>query len=328
VPVPRCDPQFSIVIPTRNRPDSLASCLDAIARLDYPRHDFDVVVVDDGGDVDLSDACAAAAGCRVRVLRQPHLGPASARNLGAFQARGRYLAFTDDDCTPEPAWLRVLEAAFERDPDVALGGHTVNALGENIYSGASQMLVDYLYEYFESDTRGLRFFASNNLAVPAAGFRTIGGFDESFSLPAAEDREFCERWHRKGRRLVFTPEAVVQHAHLLGPAAFVRQHFTYGRGADHLLKARSRNEGGPVRVSAEPLPFYRDLVAYPLRKSTGWRKVPLALLMAISQVAYAAGYFWERLRHSRRHRRMLARSSSSSVRSTVRETSTKRYEAR
>ena len=42
-------PQFSIVIPTRDRPEALAACLEACARLDFPREEFEVIVADDGG---------------------------------------------------------------------------------------------------------------------------------------------------------------------------------------------------------------------------------------------------------------------------------------
>lgn len=293
------DPLFSIVIPTRNRPAALARCLAAVGRLDFARDAFEVVVVDDGGRFDLSDACSSAPGCRVRVLRQSHAGPAAARNLGAFQARGRYLAFTDDDCAPHPGWLRGFGETFARDGKVLAGGRTVNALRRNLYSGASQLLVDYLYDYFGDDTRGARFFASNNVAVPAAVFRQMGGFDESFPLAAAEDREFCERWQRFGHPMVYAEDAIVLHAHVLGPTKFVRQHFNYGRGADHLHVARARLDSSPVQFRAEPLHFYRNLIAYPLRVSQGWRKVPLAALMAVSQAAYAAGYAWERSQRTR-----------------------------
>ena len=41
-------PFFSVIVPTRDRPDRLVRCLRALAQLDYPGDAFEVVVVDDG----------------------------------------------------------------------------------------------------------------------------------------------------------------------------------------------------------------------------------------------------------------------------------------
>ena len=54
------DKVFSIVIPTYRRPHQLASCLRSLARLDYPRNDFEVVVVDDGGEGPIESVITAS----------------------------------------------------------------------------------------------------------------------------------------------------------------------------------------------------------------------------------------------------------------------------
>ena len=51
-----------------------------------------------------------------------------------------------------------------------IGGRTVNALPGNPYSTASQLLIDYLYSYYNADSGQARFFTSNNLAVAAERF--------------------------------------------------------------------------------------------------------------------------------------------------------------
>jgi len=112
--VPR-PPFFSIVVPTCDRPRQLAACLQSLARLDYPRDRFEVIVVDDGTTTAAPALVVEMkAGPDVRLVRQPHAGPAAARNLGASHARGSLLAFTDDDCAPAPDWLWALAARFER----------------------------------------------------------------------------------------------------------------------------------------------------------------------------------------------------------------------
>jgi GT2 family glycosyltransferase len=287
-------PTFSVVVPTYRRPEPLAACLRSLAALDYPRDHFEVIVVDDGGGAPpTSGSEAVPAALDVRVIAQPHAGPATARNTGAARARGDYLAFTDDDCMPEAGWLRALAARVVAGADQAIGGRTVNALADNSYASATQLLLDYLYEW-QAEHGGAAFFASNNLAVPAALFRTRGGFDTGFPLAAGEDREFCHRWARSGGRLVYAPDAVVRHRHHLTLAGFWRQHVNYGRGALRFHRLRTRAEGG--RGAGTPLSFYLGLLAYPLGQSRGARRLTLTALLSLAQLATAAGYWRERLR--------------------------------
>jgi GT2 family glycosyltransferase len=283
-------PSFTIVVPTYDRPYALAECLSAMTHLHYPRDQLEVVVADDGSPESPEGVIAGFRGCLdVRLLRLSHGGPARARNAGAEAARAEYLAFTDDDCAPAADWLLRLAYRFVEAPGHAIGGRTVNRLDRNPYSTASQVLLDYVYGYF-APRRG-RFFASNNLAVPASLFHAVGGFDETFPLAAGEDREFCVRWSNFGHHLLYAPEVVVHHAHTLDFRRYWRQHFNYGRGAWYFRRQIARRDPDPVRL--EPLRFYTELVLYPIRQS-GWRgSLRLSLLLAIAQVANALGFFFE-----------------------------------
>lgn len=291
--MPQTPPVFSVIIPTYGRPRQLMECLQSLARLDYSRDCFEVIVVDDGSEVPPQAAIAAvAAKLDVLLLRQSRAGPAAARNAAALQARGTFLAFTDDDCQPAPDWLRALARRLASNPQCMIGGRTINALPGNPYSTASQLLIDYLYSYYNADPGQARFVTSNNLAVAAERFRSIGGFDTSFPRPAAEDRELCDRWLYHGYRLMYVPEAVVHHAHTLTFRSFLRQHFTYGRGAFFFHRIRSRRGAGRLRV--EPLAFYRNLLRYPSSHAGSAWALSLSVLLAAAQAANAAGFFWER----------------------------------
>ncbi len=90
---------FTVVIPTYNRPQQLIQCLDAISMQAYPKTRYEVIVVDDGSNESMEAAVAPFLGrMSIVLLRQPNSGPADARNAGAAVARGHYVAFTDDDC--------------------------------------------------------------------------------------------------------------------------------------------------------------------------------------------------------------------------------------
>ena len=281
---------FSIIIPSYCRPQRLNHCLKAIAQLDYPRDRFEVVVVDDGSDPPLNAVVDPwKSVIPVRLIRQANAGPAAARNAGAFQARGEFLVFTDDDCAPAVDWLQQLELQTKQFPDHLIGGRTLNALAENLYSTASQFLIDYLYEYYNVRLGQVTFFASNNFAVPAARFRELGGFDVTFPLAAGEDREFCDRWLHHRHAMAYAPEMQINHAHHLSLAAFWRQHFNYGRGAFHFHQVRSQRQSEPIWV--EPLMFYWNLLVYPLAQDQGWQAPLLSGLFLLSQVANVVGFF-------------------------------------
>lgn len=252
-------PFISIIIPTYNRPDQLCACLECLAGLDYPRDRFEVIVVDDGSDTSPQEIVDSVRDrLDARLLRRPNGGPAAARNAGAAQARGAFLAFTDDDCFPAPDWLYELAVCFSGKPDHAVGGRTLNGLDKNPFSAFSQMIIDTAYRHYNRDPERASFFASNNLAVPAEAFRAAGGFDPGFRT--SEDREFCDRWIHLSHGLMYAPRAVVSHANNLSFFSFCRQHFNYGRGAFRFYRARALRGSGGYSPDGG---FYRSVMIRP-----------------------------------------------------------------
>ena len=150
------------------------------------------------------------------------------------------------------------------------------------------MIVSEQCPYYNADPVRARFFASNNLALPADRFHAIGGFETAFPLAAGEDREFCARWLDRGYRMTYAPEVVVHHAHTLTFRRFWRQQCNYGRGAFRFRRGYARREDGDGR--REPASFYLNLLRYPFSMTRGWRAWSLAMLMGVSQGAIVAGY--------------------------------------
>lgn len=287
------EPLFSIIIPTYNRPERIAACLQALADLDYPRDRFEVILVDDGGSVPLEEHVSPfRERLTVSLLLQDHQGVAVGRNTAAMVARGEILVFTDDDCRPAPDWLRVLADNFGDSRDCIVGGRTLNALRDNVFSIASQSLILYLLHYYNADPRDARFLNGSNLAVPASLFHSLGGFDRAFLLMGAEEREFCDRWRFHGYRMVYAPEAVVYHVHHLTLRSFLRQHFHYGRGGFHFQRLYLKRCLRPFEI--EPAGFYSGMLQFPFLTERFQRASLITLLLCVSQAANAAGFFWEK----------------------------------
>ena len=288
-------PFFSIIIPTYNRPQILAGCLEAIALLEYPRDRFEVIVVDDGSENPLDSIVEPFKDkVNLTLLRQENAGPAVARNKGAEIAQGEFLAFTDDDCRPIFSWLNGFAAAFADAPLAMLGGKIVNGLDNNPFSTASQKLTDYLYDYYTPTKGKDAFFTSNNIAVPTSGFRALKGFSTSYPF-ASEDRDFCDRWNGV-YSTEYVPEAQVYHYHTLSFSSFWKQHFSYGRGGFRFHKIRALRNAKKIEV--EPLSFYFDLLFYPFSQTLKQPKLAISALFILSQVAMVSGFFWEKSQFS------------------------------
>jgi cellulose synthase/poly-beta-1,6-N-acetylglucosamine synthase-like glycosyltransferase len=291
--------RFSIIIPTRDRAELLGRCLEAVAALEMPVTEFEVLVVDDRSQRPPDDVMARYEGVLpLTYLHGAGRGPARARNVALRVAKGELVVFTDDDCRPHPKWLDAFGEAAESYPGAGFGGGIVDAPANGLCGRTSQMLVSFLYEYSQRTQGGaqggakqLEFFCSNNMAFPREALVAMGGFDESFPLAAAEDRYLCACWLKQGE-LRFVPGAVVEHRQMLDLRGFWRQQFRYGRGGMQFWRRREAEGAAGVRL--EPWHFYSRMLLYPFGRVPFLKAVGMSVLLAVSQVACAMGYFAER----------------------------------
>src|SRR5437899_3890548 len=115
--------RVSVVVPTYRRPTLLVLCLEALAAQDFDPAAIEVIVADDAADEatrqQVVDMAAKFGQTLIYVPVIATHGPAAARNVGWRTARAPIIAFTDDDCVPEPGWLSTGVRALEANPDLA-----------------------------------------------------------------------------------------------------------------------------------------------------------------------------------------------------------------
>ena len=93
----------SIIVPVHNGEETLPALLSAFGRLDYPPDRLEIIIVDNNS-TDRTPELVRDSGFILLSETQVQSSYA-ARNLGLYQARGKFLAFTDADCEPDPGWL-------------------------------------------------------------------------------------------------------------------------------------------------------------------------------------------------------------------------------
>ena len=293
---------FSVVIPTYHRAEPLLRCLRALS-LQSGKYcpNFEVIVVDDGSPVPvLIDPSSWSDRLNLRVIRQENSGPAAARNRGAEAATGRFLAFTDDDCLPDSGWLDALAEALSRSPDALVGTATRNGISDNLFSEASHLIIELVYDHFNGNPDDAYFLTSNNFACSRSNYLDMGGFDTDFPRAGAEDRDFCDRWRLSGRRIRLVPLPLVEHRHSQTLSKFLDLHYRYGQGAFVYQAKRRERCSGTMR---EDLGFHQNLLESLSprlsRQKRLARRMGLVVALLLWQLANAAGFLSEYLERIR-----------------------------
>ncbi|MFI5053770.1 MAG: glycosyltransferase family 2 protein [Acidimicrobiia bacterium] len=189
------EPEISVVIPTRRRPQFLPRSVAAVLHQDEPPP-FEVIVVNDD---DAPIGCSLPDDPRVRVVESRSPGVTSARNTGIAAARAPIVAFTDDDTNVTSGWLAAIQRAFADHPE-ALGVE-----GPVVYGREP----DFLYEHVPAPVLP-GGFCTCNVAYRVEAIAGVGGFDERFRVAGGEDIDLGLRIAARGDVIV-VPDMVVEH---------------------------------------------------------------------------------------------------------------------
>ncbi len=215
----------SVVVATHNRERRLGDLLDALRAQTHPSERFEVVIVDDGSSDGTERLLAGAAGrgdLPLRAIRiDPGAGRAAARERGWRSARGKLIAFTDDDCVPEPGWLAAGIAACADRPGAIVQGRTEPVAAELEEAGDVRRAFTRTIRVPELDPG----FATCNIFYPRELLERVGGFDvERYGrVHGSEDSDLAWRAIARGARAAFASDAVVRHAvNWLGPLGKLR----------------------------------------------------------------------------------------------------------
>lgn len=200
-------PQISVIIPVKDDSVRLLKCLKALEKQTIPKDTFEVIVIDNNSKPPVSENAVKSERINILLIKESINSGFAARNNGAKNASGDFLAFTDADTIPDPDWLNLGIESLRASRYAAFSGGKV----EMILSKKPDSVE--CFEYFYGFDQ-VRYIKKHHFAVTANMFTTkemfikTGGFNSE--LKSGGDKEWGERAIKYGKG-IYCSQAVVKH---------------------------------------------------------------------------------------------------------------------
>ena len=244
-------PSVTVVVPARDRAESLGRCLAALG------DGQPVVVVDDAS----ADAGALAAVCRAHgarvVRRDVNGGPGEARSTASRLVDTDLIAFVDSDCTVSDGWLDELTWLFA---DPAVGAVAPRVCPTGPVATGDRVLDRFARAHSPLDLgpdegevgpdRAVRYVPTAALVVRRSALDAVGGF--SPGMRVGEDVDLVWRLVESGWRVRYVPSVTVSHREPDSWTELLARRFSYGTSAAPLAR-RHPGRLAPVELRPRPL---------------------------------------------------------------------------
>ncbi len=256
-------PLISAIICTHNRAGYLGGAIASLLGQTYPT--YEVIVVDNASTDDTQAVVDAfLPQPTVTYVYESTLGLSTARNRGAAIARGRILAYLDDDAEASPHWLAALAEVFEQYPEAAIAGGHVSLIWPQGMA-APRWLSPTLSESLGTYDLGaaIRLITTPgqtprglNYAVKKSFLDTVGGFDPQLgrvgkNLLSNEELHLTQQALAAGLEVLYVPQAQVAHnvaPERLRRSWFLRRSWWQGISECHREQVAGTLTLGRVRV--------------------------------------------------------------------------------
>jgi glycosyltransferase involved in cell wall biosynthesis len=293
-------PFVSIIIPVFNDAIGLKRCLAALEQQTYPKHLYEVVVVDNGSQAEQDVAGVVALHKHAILAHENQPGSYAARNRGIALAKGGVLAFTDADCIPAPDWVEQGVQTLVHNPECGLVAGNIQISFQNQNQPTAIELYESLWyplsqaEFIEKH----HFGATANLFTFAHVMAKVGAFDST--LKSNGDREWGQRVYAAGYRPLYAETVCVTHParHSLGQLYGRARRIMGGRydlqqkSEPSFLKRNGIFAITLIKYSLAPIPMLGFNLFLDRRLKTFKQRLQISLIMGF--VSYV--YVWEMLR--------------------------------
>lgn len=223
-------PFVSIIIPTRNREETIGQCIDSLLKLNYPRDKIEIIVVDNSSTDNTRKIVAKS---QAKMIFEAKRGIPVALNTGVKHAKGDVIATIDDDSTADVNWLRNLVKHLINPKIGGAGG--IRLCPFDTSQNAYHKFLSHLYHLYLQKKSYLitkdNFIslATGNLCYKKEVFNKINGYNSDLTK-ATEDRDFIWRAVNSDYSFIFEPTAKTMHYanHMQSKKAWFKWHMCSG----------------------------------------------------------------------------------------------------
>jgi GT2 family glycosyltransferase len=219
----RADKRASIIIPNYNGQKFLGECIDSLYQLDFPREQYEIIVVDNASSDSSCDFILSTYPDVLLIKAQRNLGFARGCNLGIENSSGEYIVLLNNDTVVDPNWLKELVAVADWEEDVAIVGSKLlfkhnpdmiqNAASYLTTRGDGGDLGAYQPDEGQYDTtREVMAVCGASMLIKRTLIEEIGALDEDF-FAYYEEIDLCYRTRLYGKKIIFAPKSIAYHVH-------------------------------------------------------------------------------------------------------------------
>jgi glycosyltransferase involved in cell wall biosynthesis len=212
-------PLISVLVCTYNRAELLGGALQSLVVQTLHKSRYEVIIVDNNSTDATHEIARDYAGRydNFKVIREDRQGKSYACNTGIAAARGKYIAFMDDDAKASPDWVERILSFISRRPEVV-------AFGGPYKSFSLVELPKWYKESYGSWTLGdveipiaeTEWINGTNMVFRRTLLLELGGFNENMGMTGKEiaygaDTEIFRRIKEKRLPVYYVPDMVVEH---------------------------------------------------------------------------------------------------------------------
>lgn len=216
-------PLVSVVICVRNGEKCVSGCIESL--LNQTFRDYEIVIVDDASNDRTVEVISRFKDQRIKCLRNKEwFGIPKSRNIGLKHAKGKYIFFTDADCTVSKDWIEEGLSCFA-DDCVGVEGRIIY-VSENYQPTFSDNVLE---------NRNGGQFMTANVAYRRDTIETVGGLDERIKYRTDRDLGFKIIKHGKvcfnknmiavHPQVILTPKRLISMASAIEDRAYLFRRF-------------------------------------------------------------------------------------------------------
>lgn len=243
----------TVVVAAKNEGKNIQACIESIIRSASPS--TEIIVINDGSTDDTA-SILEGFGERIRVLKTSGIGPAAARNLAIHSTKRSYVAFADGDCVVHQDWLHALTSSLQHQSMnfISIGGAQHSFPNANFWDRWHAHFLEALgfvsdYVHTSDGQLEVKHNPTCNVLYLRKELIDENGFDEK--LWPCEDLDLDIRLVKKGKRMLYTPNAKIFHHRPDSMLGFFKMMRRYGFGHGQIIK----KHGPCQKIHALPVLF-------------------------------------------------------------------------